>query len=156
MGVGFALILPLALLVLLVSAGLEDVRKREIANWKNGAIALLAPVWWVVAGLSPWPDMAIQFALGLGVFALFTGLFALGMMGGGDVKMIGALALWVPLGAVLNMIVLMSLLGGVIAALMLVERRVRRDPEPPQVPYGVAIACAALLTFSEPLLNHFR
>jgi prepilin peptidase CpaA len=156
MGVGFALILPLALLCLLVSAGVEDVRRREIANWKNAAIALLAPVWWWVAGLSPWPDMAVQFGVALGVFALFTGLFALGMMGGGDVKMIGALALWVPFGPLLWMLILMSLLGGVIAAAMLVERRLRRDPTPPEVPYGVAIACAALLTFSEPLLNQFR
>lgn len=156
MGVGFALILPAALLCLLVSAGVEDVRQREIANWKNAAIALLAPLWWWASGLAPWPDMAIQLGLGLAVFAVFAALFAFGLMGGGDVKMIGALALWVPLQATISMLILMSIIGGVIAAVMLIDRKRRRDPAAPQVPYGVAIACSALLTFHEPLLNHFR
>lgn len=156
MGVGFALILPLALLCLLVSAGIEDVRRREIANWKNAAIALLAPIWWWAIGMAPWPGMAMQLGLGLAVFALFAALFALRMMGGGDVKMIGALALWVPLDAIVAMLVVMSLIGGVIALLMMIDRKRRRDPAPAEVPYGVAIACAALLTFHEPLLNHFR
>ena len=31
-----------ALVLLLLSAGIEDARRREIANWKNAAIALLA------------------------------------------------------------------------------------------------------------------
>jgi prepilin peptidase CpaA len=156
MGVGFALILPVALLCLLVSAGIEDVRRREIANWKNAAIALLAPVWWWAIGLSMWPGMAIQLGIGLSVFAVFVLLFALRMMGGGDVKMIGALALWVPVDAMVSMLILMSLIGGIIAALMMIDRKRRRDPAPAEVPYGVAIACAALLTFHEPLLNHFR
>lgn len=156
MGVHLALALPLALLCLLVWAGIEDVRHREIANWKNAAIALLAPLWWLAIGMAPWPDMVVQFGLAAAVFALFVCLFALGLMGGGDVKMIGALALWVPLSSITAMLIVMSLLGGVIAAAMLVDRRVRRDPRPPEVPYGVAIACAAMLTFHEPLLNHFR
>lgn len=156
MGVGFVWILPVALLCLLVSAGIEDVRHREIANWKNGAMALLAPVWWWAIGMPVWPDMAIQLGLGVTVFAIFVVLFALNLMGGGDVKMIGALALWVPLHSMVSMLLLMSILGGVIAVLMMIDHKRRRDPSAPQVPYGVAIACSALLTFNEPLLNHFR
>ena len=34
--------LPVVLALLLVSAGIEDARIREIANWKNAAIALMA------------------------------------------------------------------------------------------------------------------
>ncbi|MEZ0494893.1 prepilin peptidase [Sphingomonas sp. IW22] len=156
MGVNFAILLPVALACLLLSAAIEDVRRREIANWKNAAIALLAPLWWLAIGLSPWPDMAIQIGLGVGTFALFALAFALGMMGGGDVKMIAALALWVPLGPLTSMLIVMSLIGGAITVALLVERKLHHTPEPPQVPYGVAIACAALLTFNEPLLNHFR
>lgn len=156
MGDGIALILPVALAVLLLSAGIEDARHRTIANWKNAAIALIAPVWWVVAGLSPWPDMAVQFGIALAVFALFVGAFALGMMGGGDVKMIGALALWVPPGTLAWMLIVMSLIGGAITLAMMIDRRRRRDPAQPEIPYGVAIACAAFLTFNEPLLNQFR
>ena len=61
MGDVFPSFLLIALGLLLVSAGVQDARTREIANWKNAAIALLAPAWWWTNGLAPWPDMAIQF-----------------------------------------------------------------------------------------------
>lgn len=144
-----------ALGVLLVSAGIEDVRTREIANGKNLAIALLAPLWWWASGLSPWPDMAIQLGVAVLVFALFVGAFALGQMGGGDVKMIGALALWLPPAALLWMLVVMSLVGGVLTLVLLVEHRLRRKPGQIEVPYGVAIALAGLLAMHEPIINHF-
>src|SRR3546814_6703364 len=88
MGWGNLTLLLLGTLVLLlVSAGIEDVRTREIANWKNAAIALIAPLWWVASGLAPWPDMAIQIGLAVSVFAVFALVFAMGWMGGGDVKL---------------------------------------------------------------------
>src|SRR3546814_14916041 len=91
--------LPLLLLgtlvLLLVSAGIEDVRTREIANWKNAAIALIAPLWWEASGLAPWPDMAIQIGLAVSAFAVFALVFAMVLMGDGDVKLIGALDLCV-------------------------------------------------------------
>lgn len=155
MGDIFAIILAALLALLLLSAGIEDVRQRTIANWKNAAIALLALPWWLAIGLSPWPGMAVQVALAIGVFALFTGAFALGMMGGGDVKMIGALALWFPLQSLVWMLVVMSIIGGAITLVMLIEHRARKKPGQPEIPYGVAIACAAFLTLHEPLFNQF-
>lgn len=150
----FAPLLLLGLLVLLlVSAGIEDARVREIANWKNAAIALLALPWWIAMGLSPWPDMAIQIGIALAVFALFAAAFQLGMMGGGDVKMIAALALWFPLGQLVTMLVVMSLAGGAITLLMLIDKWIARRSEAPEIPYGIAIAIAALLTIHEPILN---
>jgi prepilin peptidase CpaA len=147
--------LPLVLMLLLVSAGIEDVRRREIANGKNLAIALLAPLWWWAAGVEPWPGMAIQLALGLVVFGAFIGLFALGAMGGGDVKMIGALALWLPWPVLLQFLVAMSLAGGAVTVAMAIEHRWRRTATPLEVPYGVAIAVAGLLALREPILNQF-
>ncbi len=141
--------LPVMLALLLLSAGFEDVRVREIANWKNAGIASLAPAWWWATGMEPWPDVAIQIAIALAVFGLFTAAFALGVMGGGDVKMIGALALWFPFDAFARLLVTMSLAGGAITVLLLIERR-KRDVE---VPYGVAIAIAGLLALGEPVLN---
>ena len=41
---------------LLVAAGIEDARTREIANVKNAAIALLAPLWWWALGLG-WAEV---------------------------------------------------------------------------------------------------
>ncbi|MDE0878343.1 MAG: prepilin peptidase [Sphingomonas bacterium] len=147
--------LVVALGLTLVSAGIEDARIREIANWKNAAIALAAPLWWWSNGLTVWPDMAIQSGYALGVFALLCGVFALGWMGGGDVKLIAALALWFPAARFLDMIMVMSIVGGVVTLVMMIEHRTRKNTAAIEVPYGVAIAIAALLVMREPLFNQF-
>lgn len=144
-----------ALALLLVSAGIQDARTREIANWKNAAILLLAPLWWWASGLSPWPDIAIQLGVAAIVFAFFCGAFAMGWMGGGDVKMIGALALWFPLHPLVWMLIVMSLIGGALTLLLVIERAMRRNKGEIEIPYGVAIAMAALLALREPILNQF-
>jgi len=155
MGAIASAILLVVLGLILVSAGIEDARKREIANWKNAAIALLALPWWIASGLPLWPDIAIQIGIALIVFAVFAAAFHFGMMGGGDVKMIGALALWFPFQPLLTMLIIMSLAGGAITLLMLIDKWVRRQSAQPEVPYGIAIAIAALLTIREPILNQF-
>jgi prepilin peptidase CpaA len=156
MGAAFPTILLGALVLLLVSAGVQDARAREIANWKNAAIALLAPAWWWATGLAPWPDMALQLGVAAIAFALFAAAYALGQMGGGDVKMIGALALWLPVQMLAWMLLLMSLLGGALTLVMLAEHRLRRRGDAPiEVPYGVAIALAGLLILREPIFNQF-
>lgn len=160
MGWGLApFVLLMTLGGLLLAGGIEDARTREIANAKNAAIALLAPLWWWSIGLPLWPDVAIQILLAAIVFAVFVGAFAAGWMGGGDVKMIGALALWLPAEALLPMLMTMSVLGGGVTALLMAERRWRTAgggdaAAPIEVPYGVAIAAAGLLALREPLFNH--
>lgn len=150
----FVLLALLALL--LVSAGIQDARTREIANWKNIAIAALAPPWWWAHGLRIWPDVALQIALAAFVFGLFLIAFARGWMGGGDVKMIGALALWcVDWSALAWMLIVMSLVGGLLTTVMLLDKWRRQDPEAVEVPYGVAIAIAALFAVREPIINQF-
>jgi prepilin peptidase CpaA len=144
-----------ALALLLVSAGIQDARTREIADWKNIAIAAIAPLWWWTNGWALWPDIAILLGVAAIVFALFVGAFYMNWMGGGDVKMIGALALWLPYDALLWMLAVMSLLGGALTLLLLIESKLLKKKEQPEIPYGVAIAIAALLTLREPILNHF-
>ncbi len=156
---GSNIALPILILVLgglLVSAGIEDVRTREIANWKNAAVALLAPVWWYANGLDVWPDMALQLGCAAGVFAVFLVAFHFGMMGGGDVKLIVALALWLPFPAFLSMLMVMSIVGGLVTIIMMIERAMKKNAGQIEVPYGVAIAVAGLLALREPLLNQFQ
>ncbi|MEN2785834.1 prepilin peptidase [Sphingomonas qilianensis] len=150
-------VLLAVLVVLLLSAAVEDARSRQIANGKNAAIALLAPLWWWAQGLQLWPDIALQIAVALIVFALFCFAFARGWMGGGDVKMIGAVALWcVDWGALAWLLILMSLIGGVLTLVLVIDQWRRRSTAPIEVPYGVAIAVAAAATLSEPILNQFH
>jgi len=148
-------LLPAILILLLLSAGIEDARTREIANWKNVAIALLAPLWWVAIGLPLWPGMAIQLSVALAVFALFCVAFHFGQMGGGDVKLIGALALWLPLAPLLRMLMVMALAGGVLTLIMLADHKIRKRQNILEVPYGVAIVLGGIVVLNELLFNQF-
>ena len=154
--VNLPLVLILVLGGLLVAAGIEDARRREIANRTNAAIAVLAPLWWWANGLALWPDVAVQAAMAALVFLIFVAVFAAGWMGGGDVKLIGALALWLPPEALATMLVVMSIAGGAVTLVMLVEHRLRRRGSGTaiEVPYGIAIAAAGLISLNEPILNH--
>jgi prepilin peptidase CpaA len=139
----------------LLAAAIGDWRSRTIPNRLNGAIALFAIPYWFSLGLDPWPDMAAQLGIGLGVFALFALAFRLGMMGGGDVKMAAALALWLPLGAVVKLLVIMSIAGGVLTLAMLIPARLAKAAGQPEIPYGIAIAFAGFWLIGERFLNHF-
>ncbi len=148
-------VMPVLLALLLISAGIEDARLRTIANWKNAVIALMAIPWWWVNGMTLWPDVAIQIGVALVIFAVFCGAFALGQMGGGDVKLIGALALWFPVQPMIWLLIVMSLVGGGVTLVMMIDRWRRQDKAPVEIPYGVAIAIAGLLAVQEPLFNQF-
>lgn len=152
---GWGLISISLLAMLLISAGIEDVRHREIANWKNAAIALLAPLWWWSNGAMLWPDVVVQLAIAALIFAFFCVAFHFGQMGGGDVKMIGALSLWLPVLPMFAMLAAMSIVGGLLTVILLAERRIKRASGAIEVPYGVAIAIAGLFALREPLLNQF-
>jgi len=147
--------LVLALAALLVWAAIGDWRTREIPNWLNAAIAVAAVPYWLALGLDPWPDMAIQLAIATMVFIVFAGCFAIGAMGGGDVKLITALSLWLPLGGLFNMLIVMAIAGALLTLAMLIHHRLRREAGRPEIPYGIAIAGAGLWAMSEPYLNHF-
>lgn len=151
----FTTALLCALGVLLVIASVTDLRSRIISNRLNLTIAALAPLWWIANGMPVWPGMLLQVALALAVFALFAALFAMGCMGGGDVKLLGALALWFPWEAVLSMLMVMAMVGGVVTIVTVVHHRTTRRLGQPQIPYGIAISVAALWLIGERYLNHF-
>ncbi|MDB5669661.1 MAG: peptidase [Alphaproteobacteria bacterium] len=152
---GISWILIALLAVALTVAAVCDWRSRTIPNGLNLGIALLAiPFWWA-SGLHIWPDVALHVGIAFLVFALFIGAFALGAMGGGDVKMIGALALWLPPFAVLELLVVMSIAGGVLTLAMAIPHRITKSAAQLEVPYGIAIAFAGLWLISERFLNQF-
>ena len=153
--VTFTDLLLLALAAILVVAAAIDVRTFTISNRLNLSVALLAPVYWLSIALTPWPGMAIQLAAGGIVFGLLAGAFYAGMMGGGDVKLAAALALWFSPAGTVKFLVLMSIAGGVLTLGILAWHRARRGEGRPEIPYGVAIAFGGLAILSQRFLNHF-
>lgn len=136
--------LVVALAIALVVAAVTDWRRRQIDNWLNAAIALAAPVWWWASGLSLWPGVAWQLGVGLAAFAVFAAMFALKWMGGGDVKLLTALALWIEPEWFLKLLIMMALVGGVLTLVMGAWHIARRQRDKLAIPYGVAIAIAGL------------
>lgn len=155
MGQLACLLLIAMLILLLLSAGIEDARARNIANWKTAAIALAAPLWWWASGVAPWPGVAWQIGVAAITFGLFAAAFAFGQMGGGDVKLIGALALWLPAMLLVETLMVMSLVGGALTLAMLADRKWRRQTGPVEIPYGIAIAIAGMLAVRQPIINQF-
>ncbi len=77
------------------------------------------------------------------------------MMGGGDVKLAAALALWFPPAVTIKFLVLMSLAGGVLTLGLFVWHRAKHREGRPEIPYGVAIAFGGLAILAQRFLNHF-
>jgi prepilin peptidase CpaA len=143
------------LALLLVVAAVIDVRTFTISNRLNLGVALMAPLYWWSAHLPLWPDIGIQVAIAAGVFALLAVAFYAGMMGGGDVKLAAALALWFSPQSTLRFLVFMSIAGGVLTLVVVGIHRLKKKPGKPEVPYGVAIAVGGLLILIQRFLNQF-
>ena len=147
--------LLLTLAAILVVAAVIDVRTFTISNRLNLTVALLAPVYWVSVALSPWPGMAVQVAAAATVFLLLACAFFAGMMGGGDVKLAAALALWFSPFATIRFLVLMSIAGGVLTLVLLAWHHAKRREGNPEIPYGVAIAFGGLAILTQRFFNQF-
>jgi prepilin peptidase CpaA len=143
------------LALLLVVAAVIDVRTFTISNRLNLGVALMAPLYWWSAHLPLWPDIGIQVAIAAGVFALLAVAFYAGMMGGGDVKLAAALALWFSPLSTLRFLVLMSIAGGVLTLVVVGIHRMKKKPGKPEIPYGVAIAFGGLAILIQRFLNQF-
>ena len=152
---GFTLALLGLLAATLVWIAAIDVRTYTISDGLNLAIALAAPLYWWSVGLPLWPDAAIRVGVGVAVFLLFAGAFYLNVMGGGDVKLAGALALWFTPYETLTLIVIMSIAGGVLTLIVVGVHHARKKDGRPEVPYGVAIAVGGLWLLAQRFLNHF-
>ena len=127
-----------------------DVDSFRIPNRISTSLAALYPAHVAATG-----DLAgVHGALAVATAVLASGfaLFAFGLIGGGDVKLLAALALWAGPAHVLELIFVTVLAGGVLAMVLATpaaralamtagyETLALR----PHMPYGVAIAVAAL------------
>ena len=142
----YALLIALAIALLI--AAFTDLRRRQIDNWLNAAVALGAPLFWYASGLGL-SDIAIQFGVALAAFAVLAVLFAIGAMGGGDVKLLTALALWIAPIPFLHLVIIMALAGGVLTIIFGAVHVIRRSREKIAIPYGIAISIAGLWVIAD-------
>lgn len=154
-------LLLLAFPVLVIVAALRDMVSYTIPNWISLALLAAFPVAALACGL---PLLAVGAHLGVGGVVLIVGmgLFALGWMGGGDVKLLAAAALWMGPPSVLHLILYTALAGGALSVVLVMVRSSTLRPllilgpawlnrlttQGESVPYGLAIAIGALAAFS--------
>lgn len=137
-----------ALLMIVLAAGaIEDAVRLRISNLTCLAVVAGAIVGVVLQGFSPvlWQNVAV-FVLILG---LGTAAFAAGILGGGDIKLLAGLGLWVNFRGVIPLVSAVFLAGGVVALLYLASRAIIRakSVKSRRIPYGIAIAMGAVLAF---------
>jgi prepilin peptidase CpaA len=155
-GVDFSYVLLGGLAIALLVAAFTDLKRRQIDNWLTLGIAAATPLFWWASGLALWPDVAWQFGVALASFVVLAGLFALRAMGGGDVKLLTALALWIPPLWFLKLLVVMALVGGVLTVVLGAWHVARRRRDRLAIPYGVAISCAGLWVLASHYLPAFQ
>jgi len=129
-------------------AAITDLRYRRISNGLCISIAGLFLVFATLQtiqgdGWKPvwvWPVVSA-----LIVFAAGAALFAAGLMGGGDVKLMAATALFAGPALSLSFILYVTIAGGFIAVATLLHARFKSlDSSQAKVPYGVAIALGGM------------
>jgi prepilin peptidase CpaA len=146
-----------AFVVSMLYGAASDLARFEIPNWTSlvGAGAFIPAV--VAAGHAP-EALLTALAVGLGCLVIGIVLFALGLFGGGDVKLLAAGAVWAGWDGLFAYLFLVAVVGGVLSLALLVFRRLplagrlrlvrwveRLHAREAGVPYGIAIAAGALL-----------
>lgn len=141
----FELTLATLLCALLLVASVTDARSRIIPDWVNIAVAAIAlPFWWATH-LSIWPGLAVQLAVAATVFVVLLGAFNIGQMGGGDVKLLTALALVLPPLDFLDAFYATAMIGGILTSGQLVRHTLRAKGGQFENPYGISISLGAMV-----------
>lgn len=147
--------------IAMIFAGLRDLTTMTIPNWLTLALVM---IFFVTAAMSSMPLRDIGQHTVVGLACLFIGMafFAKGWIGGGDAKLMAAVALWVGWAQALPYFVMASILGGVLTLAILGYRNlplpafvvrcgwaIRLHDRAEGVPYGIALAFAGLLIFPD-------
>jgi prepilin peptidase CpaA len=147
--------------LLMAFAGFSDLFTMRISN--KLVLALIAGFFALAlfVGL-PLADIGMHLACAALVLVFAFAFFAFGWIGGGDAKLISATTLWLGLGMMLPYLIYASLLGGALTLLLLAARRYplpewlravkwvdRLHDSKSGVPYGIALAIAGILVYSD-------
>jgi prepilin peptidase CpaA len=160
----FLAILP----ALAIVAGLKDLTSMKIPNWISGLVIL---GFFPAALLLGLPPMAFAVHLGMAFVVLLVGmgLFALHLLGGGDVKLMASASLWLGVSGAAMFVLWTAVIGGLFCLMLIFARTwlrpyvatrdgwLARLLEPKgDIPYGVAIAAGVLAAYpASPLMAAF-
>ena len=150
---------------LVLYAAISDIATMTIPNWVSIAVALLFPLAAFLAHLTPL-QIGVHVGIGMLMFLAGFALFSVGVLGGGDVKVIAAASVWTGLAALTPFAYATTIAGGVLAVAMIVARKLAKPSDAlpgflnrllgPEngIPYAVAIAAGALASLpDQPLVR---
>ncbi|HTJ58331.1 MAG TPA: prepilin peptidase [Devosiaceae bacterium] len=147
--------------LLMAFAASSDLLTMRISN--RVVLLLVAAFCAVAMGIGmPLAEFGLHAACAALVLVVAFAFFSLGWIGGGDAKLAAATAFWLGFGLTLPYLLDAAIIGGAMTLLILM---VRRWPLPAMlariswidrlhdaktgIPYGIALAIAGLLTYSE-------
>jgi prepilin peptidase CpaA len=144
---------------LMAYAAASDLLTMTIPNKLSLALVVAFIAFAALSDL-PWYTVLLHVAAGGAVLAVAFGLFAFGWIGGGDAKLAAVTGLWLGFETLGEYLLISSLAGGALTLAILALRRhplpsfavrwgwlSRLHDEHTGVPYGIALAGAALMIY---------
>lgn len=127
----------------LIATAIGDVRNLVIPNRNCVAVLLLYPIYVLTAPYAvDWMDGAIVGTVALAIGFL---LYAMRLAGGGDLKFFAAVSVWAGSPMLVELVFITALVGGVVAAGMLIHRRLKA---PRRSPSGVGVGTRLWASFN--------
>lgn len=142
-------------------AASSDLLTMTIPNRLTAAVFL---TWgaFALTAQAPLADIWMSLACGAMVLLVTFGMFCMGWMGGGDAKLAAATSVWLGWPLVLEYLLLASVLGGALTLLIIFARQTplpaplirhawiaRLHDAKTGIPFGIALAAAALILFPQ-------
>ncbi len=153
------LLLPAAM----AFAGAMDFFTMTIPNRISLVLLACFPIAALLAGFTP-ETILMHFGAGLLILAIGVVMFSFGWLGGGDAKLMAAVALWFGFENLIVYFAWVAIAGGILACIMLLYRRLpakllpgkewaqRLHDNDKGMPYGLAIAAAAMWIYPKTAL----
>lgn len=147
--------------LMMAFAASSDLLTMRISNKLSAGLAFGFAIAALIMAM-PLNVFALHLGMGLVVLAVGFTFFAMGWIGGGDAKFAAATVLWLGLPQIMPFLVYSALLGGGLTLALLAARRLPL-PQPlasvgwidrlhdtrTGVPYGIALAAAGLMVYSQ-------
>jgi prepilin peptidase CpaA len=127
-------------------AAISDLNHRRIPNQLVLALLMagIARIILAQAGGAGYVEAAMDAAMALTVFSIGAVLFHFRLLGGGDVKLMAAGALWFGSAAFMTFLGVTALAGGGLAVGFMIWTMMSKARRAPSLPYGVAIAVGGI------------